>query len=62
MNYTEKGEMDEGTGTSSVPGAGKTPYVLARSGQWPVPGTSTTGHTGEALVYVRRKAPIMISL
>lgn len=45
-DYTEKGEMDGGTGMSSVPGARKMPYILARSGQWPVPGTSTTGDTG----------------
>lgn len=44
---------------SSVPGAGKIPYILARSGLWPVPGTSTWD-TAEALVYVRRKVPIMI--
>lgn len=56
-DYTEKGEMDVGAGSSWVPGAGEMPSVLARSGQWPVPGTSTTR---EALVYVRRKVPMVI--
>lgn len=55
-----KGRDEGGTGMSSVPGEGKMPYILARSGQWPLPGTSTTWDTAEALVYVRRKVPIMI--
>lgn len=42
---TEKSEVDGGAGTSWVPGVGEMPCILARSGQWPVPGTSTTWDT-----------------
>lgn len=61
-NSIEKGRMGGDIGMCSVPREGKMPYVLAQVRTRPVPGTSRAWGMGEVLVYVRRKAAIMISL